>query len=140
MMCQSWFFFSFAILTHSKSLFLNILDSFCCGKYHSNTTLYLFVTSCNQLMSFKTLKAKVHLNLMFFNKTTYTGSLASVNFSGAVFTHAHFPKTAQISSLCNFHYISEGIPSFMCFWLLMAINSAADVSCWFLLDLEKRPS
>ena len=44
----------------------------------------------------------------------YTGSLVPAGFSGVVFTCAHF-KTAQISSLCNFHYISEGIlgiPSF----------------------------
>ena len=37
------------------------------------------------------------------------------DFSGAVFSHAHFQKIAQISSLCNFHYI----PSLMRFWLLM---------------------
>ena len=34
-----------------------------------------------------------------------TGSLAPANFSGAVFTCAHFQKLAQISSLCDFHYI-----------------------------------
>ena len=48
-----------------------------------------------------------------------TGSLAPANFSGAVFTCAHFQKLAQISSLCDFHYISEGIPSLVRFWLLM---------------------
>ena len=37
----------------------------------------------------------------------YTGSLAPTDFGGAVFTCAHFQKIAQISSLCNFHYISE---------------------------------
>ena len=41
----------------------------------------------------------------------YTGSFAPADFSGAVFTCAHFQKIAQISSLCNFHYINEGIPS-----------------------------
>ena len=45
----------------------------------------------------------------------YTGSLAPTDFSGAVFTHAHFQKIAQISSLCDFHYISVGIP----FWFLV---------------------
>ena len=52
-------------------------------------------------------------------KAMYTGSLAPAVFSGAVFTCAHFQKIVQISSLCNFHYISEGIPSLMRFWLLM---------------------
>ena len=49
----------------------------------------------------------------------YTGSLAPVDFSGAVFTHAYFQKIAKISSLCDFHYISEGIPSLLRFGLLM---------------------
>ena len=34
---------------------------------------------------------------------TYTGYLAPVDFSGAVFNCAHFQKVAQIS---NFHYIT----------------------------------
>ena len=41
-------------------------------------------------------------------------SLAPAGFSGA-----HFKAIAQISSLCNFHYINEGIPSLMRFWLVM---------------------
>ena len=41
----------------------------------------------------------------------YTRFLAHADFSGAVFTEAHFLKMAQISTLCDFHYISEGIPS-----------------------------
>ena len=49
----------------------------------------------------------------------YTGSLAPANFNGVVFTRAHFQKIAQISSLCDFLYIIEGIPSLMRFWLLM---------------------
>ena len=49
----------------------------------------------------------------------YAGSLAPVNSSVAVFTHAHFQRIAQISSLCNFHSISEGISSLMRFWLLL---------------------
>ena len=49
----------------------------------------------------------------------YTRSLAPAGFGGAFFTRAHFQKIAQISSLCDFHYISEGIPSLMHFWLLM---------------------
>ena len=50
----------------------------------------------------------------------YTGSLAPADFSGAVFTCAHLQEiqfVAQISSLCDFVYISEGISSLMCFWL-----------------------
>ena len=35
----------------------------------------------------------------------YNGFLVSADLSGAVFTHAHFQKIAQISSLCDFHYI-----------------------------------
>ena len=37
----------------------------------------------------------------------YTRSSAPADFSGAFFTHAHFQKIAQTSSLCDFHYISE---------------------------------
>ena len=51
--------------------------------------------------------------------TEYAGSLAPADFGGAVFTCAYFQKLAQISSLCNFHYINEGIPSLMRFGLLM---------------------
>ena len=57
----------------------------------------------------------------------YTRSLAPEDFTSAVFTSAHFQKIAQIcanfqkiaqiSILCNFHYIREGIPSLMRFWL-----------------------
>ena len=47
----------------------------------------------------------------------YTGSLALADFSGGVFTCAHFQNIAQISSFCHFHYMSEGIPSLMRFWL-----------------------
>ena len=54
----------------------------------------------------------------------YTGSLAPANFSGAVFTCAHFQKIALISSLCNFNYISEGIPSNLCFCLVSAADLA----------------
>ena len=46
--------------------------------------------------------------------------LTHADISGAVFTHAHFQKIAKISSLCNFHHVSEGIPSLLRFWLLMA--------------------
>ena len=34
-------------------------------------------------------------------------------------TCAHFREIAQTYSLCDFDYISEGIPSLMRFWLLM---------------------
>ena len=49
----------------------------------------------------------------------YTRSLAPADFSGAVFTCLHFQIIAQISSLCDFHYTSEGIPSLMRFWLVI---------------------
>ena len=51
--------------------------------------------------------------LKLFMKKHYTGSLAPADFSGAVFTRAHFQKIAEISSLCNFHCISKGILSLM---------------------------
>ena len=59
--------------------------------------------------------------VFFFWKGDTPGpwTLAPVDFSGVVFTCAHFQKVAQISSLCNFYYIREGIPSLMRFWLLM---------------------
>ena len=41
----------------------------------------------------------------YYLKNRYIRSLAPADFSGAVFTHAHFQKVAQISSIC------EGIPS-----------------------------
>ena len=44
-----------------------------------------------------------------------TGSLASADFGGAGFASEHFQKIAQI--ICNFHYISVGILSFVRFWL-----------------------
>jgi hypothetical protein len=50
--------------------------------------------------------------------------LASADFSGAVFTRAYFQKISQISSLCDFYYISEGIPSLMHFRLLMTYEQA----------------
>ena len=49
-------------------------------------------------------------------ETTYF--LASADFNGAVFTHANFQKMA-LGYPSDFHYTSEGIPSFMCFRLLM---------------------
>ena len=49
----------------------------------------------------------------------YSGSLAPADFIGTAFTCAHFQKIAKISSLCDFDYISEGIPSLMRFWLVM---------------------
>ena len=57
----------------------------------------------------------------------YTGSLAPADFSGAVFTHADFQKIAPISSLSDFHYVSEGIPSLMRFWVTNDL-SAADLA------------
>ena len=54
-----------------------------------------------------------------YENVKYTVCLAPMDFSDEVFTRAHFQKIAQISSLCDFHYISERIPSLMHFWLLM---------------------
>ena len=66
------------------------------------------------------LNKKVYILVYFFELLTlYTGPLVPADFSDAVFTCAHFQKIAQISSLCNFHSISEGIPPLMHFWLLM---------------------
>ena len=66
----------------------------------------------------------------------YTRFLSSVDFSGVVFTHADFQKTAQISSLCYFYCISEGIPH-----ALLVTNdlSAADLAMYFrfLSDLKQ---
>ena len=44
-----------------------------------------------------------------------------MDFSGAVFTRAHFQKLAQISILYDFHYIGKGIPSLVRFWLLITL-------------------
>ena len=65
---------------------------------------------------------------MAFQASNYTGSLAPADFRGAVFTGVHFQEIAQMSSLCDFHYISEGIPSFMRFWLLIT----AALRIWFV--------
>ena len=48
-----------------------------------------------------------------FKSTHTTGSLDPLDFSGSVFTCADFQKIAQISSLCDVHYISEEITSLM---------------------------
>ena len=47
----------------------------------------------------------------------YTGSMAPVDFSGAVFTCMHFQKIALICSFAISNYSSEGIPSLMT-WLM----------------------
>ena len=57
----------------------------------------------------------------------------TADFSSVVFTCAYFQEIAQISSLCNFHYISEGIPSLMWFGLLCCGFD----SCILLPDLKK---
>ena len=57
----------------------------------------------------------------------YTRSLAPVDFTGAVFTYAHFQKIIHMYSLLNFHYVSEEIPSLMHFRLLMTYLSDADL-------------
>ena len=50
--------------------------------------------------------------------------LAPMDFSGAVFTCAHFQNIAQTSSLCEFHYKStKGNPSLMrCRLLIITTN------------------
>ena len=42
-----------------------------------------------------------------------------------------------LSNLCDFHYISEGIPSLMRFWLPMTFNCCEFGSCGVLPDLKK---
>ena len=65
------------------------------------------------------LKSLVHETDFWTSFFVYTGSLAPADFSHVFFTYAHFQKIAQISSLCNFNYISEEIPSRMRFCLLI---------------------
>ena len=48
-------------------------------------------------------------------KISYTWSYAPADFNGALLTHEHFQKNAEISRLCNFHYKSDLIPSLMHF-------------------------
>ena len=55
----------------------------------------------------------------------YTGSLAHGDLSGAVFTRAHFQIKAQISGICNFHYISEEVLHSCIF--ITNVLSAADL-------------
>ena len=57
----------------------------------------------------------------------YNVFLAPVDFSGAVFIHAHFQKIARISSLCYVHYISEEI-FFIHLFLVSNDLSAADLA------------
>ena len=68
------------------------------------------------------------------DQRTYTRSLATAGFNGAVFTCANFQKIAHISGLCSFHKVSEGIPSIMPFWLLMP----SVLQIW-LLQIFTRP-
>ena len=68
---------------------------------------------------------------------SYTGFLAPGNFNGAVFTCVYFQKIAQLSGLCNFQYISEGIPSLMSSWLLMVKVSKFRNNFWYLRILPK---
>ena len=69
--------------------------------------------------------------------SSYTRSLAPADFNGAFFTRAHFQKIAQMPSLHDFQYISEGIPSLMGFWLLM-LKCCGFGPCGFLPDLKNR--
>ena len=56
-----------------------------------------------------------------------------MDVSGAVVTPGHFQKIDQISSLCNFHYISEGIPSVMRFCLLLT----SVMQIWFMRNFAR---
>ena len=64
---------------------------------------------------------------LYFYKQKCTRSLAPADFSGMIFTRAHFQKIVQISSLCNFHYVSEGISFFTHVFLVVKDFSAADL-------------
>ena len=52
---------------------------------------------------------------------TYPWSLAPADYTGAFFTSAHFQKIAHISSLCDFHYINEGISSLGLYWCIFQL-------------------
>ena len=56
-----------------------------------------------------------------FLNPKYTGLLAPADFSGAVFTCAHFQKIAQISSLCDFHYKTWEIVTLKFLALIMVL-------------------
>ena len=86
------------------------------GTYHRQAIFVFFLLLfCIMILSCA-VSSRVFTNIT--KRIKCNGSLASADFSGAVFTFAHFQQIAQISSLRNFHYISEGIPSLMGFWLL----------------------
>ena len=83
-----------------SNIIINLaLKSFIFYVAHSKT-LWIHVISLN-------VENVLKIFMLPCTNTAYTGSLAPAVFSGAVFTHAHFWKIAQISSLFDFH-LSEG--------------------------------
>ena len=96
------------------------------ARYRSSSTLSSFTTSettnCYRqvCLGFKFYFVHWKSTMGKMSKIkSYTGSLAPADFSGAVFIHMHFQKVVQISSLCYFHDVREGIPSLVHFWLLL---------------------
>ena len=54
--------------------------------------------------------------------------MTPVDFRGAFFTPAHFQKIAQISSLCDFDYVSGGSNSFShAIWVTNDLTAAGFV-------------
>ena len=68
--------------------------------------LYYDTVLCCQFKSFHHYNEKNNDNTM---------DLWHLRISVMLFTCAHFQHIAQISNLCDFHYVSEGIPSLMVF-------------------------
>ena len=68
--------------------------------------LYYDTVLCSQFKSFHHYNEKNNDNTM---------DLWHLRISVMLFTCAHFQHIAQISNLCDFHYVSEGIPSLMGF-------------------------
>ena len=88
--------------------FLNWEQDDTISEFYYLYSLHEFI--CNKNINRQTLSWNYRFILM---RMTYTRSLVPADFSGVVFTCAHFQKMAQISSFCGFHYMSEGIPSLM---------------------------
>ena len=74
------------------------------GKIGQNTaTLCMYIHSTHHMIHTTGCISVIFGRFWSFHM--YTGSFAPADFSGAVFTCAHFQKIAQISSLCDFQYI-----------------------------------
>ena len=78
------------------------------GGFKRNLVLHLSLSSLTKFcLTFLGATLLFLINGQFILTPKYTGSLASADFSGAVFTHAYFQKISQISSLCHFHYTAN---------------------------------